>query len=197
MIKVGGRNINGVDTEIHVDVQGTFYIVVDGKQIGNGTTLENAVGVARNAINRDKTVVAVAFITKTGGERGVATGFHSRNKTIMARIAGGPSEQLEYSYQAFKPLIPEAKVTRWFEIKDRLEVLRAEQRRIEDDYGITLRAEVQDAISKAQAEGQATQQEEEAAPKPKPKAKPLATRKPPAKPREMPRPGSIRLRRKS
>jgi hypothetical protein len=79
-----------------------FFIQIEGKTIGSGNTLDAAVVEARNAINREKTKVDVQFITKTGGERGVATGFHSRNRTVMAKIAGGKGEQLDYNYRAFK-----------------------------------------------------------------------------------------------
>lgn len=149
-MRVGGRQINGMDTEVHADADGNFYIQIDGKSIGSGTTLDAAVTQARNAINRDKTTVNVEFITKTGGERGVATGFHSRNRTTMARIAGGKSEQLDYNYKAFRADIPKAKLDRWFKIQDTLNALKTEQQAIAKEYEITLRESVQQAINDAQ-----------------------------------------------
>jgi hypothetical protein len=150
-MRVGGRQINGMDTEVHADADGNFSIQIDGKSVGRGTTLEAAVTQARNAINRDKTTVNVEFITKTGGERGVATGFHSRNRTTMARIAGGKSEQLDYQYRAFSPDIPQAKLDRFFEIQTTLNTLKAEQQAIVKEYEITLREQVQQAITAAQS----------------------------------------------
>jgi hypothetical protein len=136
-MRVGGRTINGVDTEIHASPDGMFSIHIEGKSVGSATTLEGAVTVARNAINREKTKVNVPFITKSGGERGVATGFHSRNRTVMARIADGKGEQLDYNYRAFKADMPKDKLDRWFEVQTTLTNLRAEQ--------------VQQAITEAQS----------------------------------------------
>jgi hypothetical protein len=148
---VGGRNINGVDTEVHADATGMFQIKVEGKVVGSGESLNAAVTQARNAINRDKTVVNIEFVTKTGGERGVATGFHSRNRTIMAKIAGGKGEQLEYNYRAFRHDIPKAKLDRWFKIQQELTRLKDEQQQISREYEINLRDSVQHAITEAQS----------------------------------------------
>jgi hypothetical protein len=148
---VGGRSINGVDTEVHADATGMFQIKVDGKVVGSGESLNAAVTQARNTINRDKTVVNVEFVTKTGGERGVATGFHSRNRTIMAKIADGKGEQLEYNYKAFKADIPKAKLNRWFEIQTQLLAIREEQQKIIKEYEITLREVVERAVTEAQS----------------------------------------------
>jgi hypothetical protein len=150
MVKLGTRIINGVSTEVHATNDGIFQIQIDGKTIGSGETLDAAVIQARNAINRDKTTVNVEFITKTGGERGVATGFHSRNRTTMAKIAGGKGEQLDYNYSAFKPDMPQDKLDRYFEIKTAMDSLRSEQRKLEDEYSINLRESVQQAITEAQ-----------------------------------------------
>jgi|SRR4051812_47546281 hypothetical protein len=150
-MRVGGRTINGVDTEIHASPDGMFSIHIEGKSVGSATTLEGAVTVARNAINREKTKVNVPFITKSGGERGVATGFHSRNRTVMAKIADGKGEQLDYNYRAFKADMPKDKLDRYFEIATMLTNLRAEQRVIEGQYEITLREKVQQAITEAQS----------------------------------------------
>src|SRR3954465_9712828 len=135
-MRVGGKNINGVDTEVHATPDGIYQIQVEGKTIGSGETLNTAVTQARNAINRDKTTVNVEFVTKTGGEHGVATGFHSRNRTIMAKIGGGKGEQLDYNYRAFRHDIPQDKLDRWFEIQQELTKLKDEQSMILRNYEI-------------------------------------------------------------
>lgn len=150
-MRVGGRTINGVDTEVHASPDGMFYIQIEGKSIGSGTTLDTAIVQARNAINRDKTTVNVEFVTKRGGERGVATGFHSRNRTTMAKIAGGKTEQLDYNYKAFRHDIPQDKLDRWFEIQATLDKLKTEQQQIILAYEINLRESVQHAITNAQS----------------------------------------------
>lgn len=150
MVRVGSRTINGVDTEVHADAHGRFYIQIDGKSIGSGDTLDAAVIEARNAINRDKTKVEVAFITKAG-ERGIATGFHSRNRTTMAKIAGGKGEQLEYQYKCFKPDMPKATVDRSNEIEQQIRTLQAERNQIDKEWGVMLRDLVQQAITEAQS----------------------------------------------
>jgi hypothetical protein len=149
-MRVGSRKINGVDTEIQANEYGQFFIQVEGKTIGRGNTLDAAVVEARNSINREKTKVNVQFITKSGGERGVATGFHSRNRTVMAKIADGKGEQLDYNYRAFKANMPQDMLDRWFEVQTTLASLRAEQRAIEGQYEFTLREKVQQAITEAQ-----------------------------------------------
>jgi hypothetical protein len=148
-MKVGVRQINGVDTEVHADPHGMFQIQVDGKVMGSGNTLDAAITKARAEINRTKTKVEVKFITKDG-ERGVATGMHSRNRTILARIGDDKSEQLQINYQALSPDMPPAKLKRWLEIQDQLRTLQAEQRTLDNQYGIRLRERVEDAINSAQ-----------------------------------------------
>jgi hypothetical protein len=149
-MRVGSRTINGVDTEVHASPDGMFYIQIEGKSIGSGNTLDAAIVEARNSINREKIKVEVPFITKSGGERGVATGFHSRNRTVMAKIADGKGEQLDYNYRAFKANMPQDMLDRWFEVQTTLASLRAEQKSIEGQYEITLREKVQQAITEAQ-----------------------------------------------
>lgn len=149
-MRIGSRAINGVDTEVHADVHGRFYIQIDGKSIGSGDTLDAAVIEARNSINRDKTKVEVAFITRAG-EHGVATGFHSRNRTTMAKIADGKAEQLEYQYRCFKPDMPKAATDRFNEIEQQIRTLQAERNVIDKEWGVMLRDLVQQAITEAQS----------------------------------------------
>jgi hypothetical protein len=146
MPKVGHRNINGVDTEIHADANGMFQIQVDGKVMGSGNSLDAAI---TNEINRTKTKVNVEFITKDG-ERGVATGMHSRNRTIMGRIGDGGSEQIDFNITVFSPDMPPAKLKRWLAIQDQIKALRNEEGQINTQYGIRLRERVEAALNEAQ-----------------------------------------------
>ena len=150
-MNLGTREINGVETEVHADKSGRFYIQINGKSVGSGTTLDAAVAEARNTINKDKTVVNVEFVTKDGGERGVATGFHSRNRTTMAKVAGGRGQQLDYNYRAFRADIPKAKLDRYFEIQEQIRTLQAEKNGLDKEYEIMLREHVQQAITNAQS----------------------------------------------
>jgi hypothetical protein len=149
-MRIGSRTINGVDTEVHADVHGRFYIQIDGKSIGSGDTLDAAVVEARNSINRDKTKVEVAFISRAG-EHGIATGFHSRNRTTMARLSGGKSEQLEYQYKCFKADTPKTTVDRYNEIEQQIRTLTAERNGIDKEWGVMLRDLVQQGITDAQS----------------------------------------------
>lgn len=150
MPQVGVRTINGVDTEVHADAHGMFRIMLEGKALGSGNNLDTAIAQARNEINRSKTAVNVEFITKTGGEKGVATGMHSRNRTIMASIGGGKKEQLDYNYRAFSAVMPKNKLDRWFEIQAQLKALKEEASLLERGYEIRLRERVEEAINEAQ-----------------------------------------------
>jgi hypothetical protein len=148
-MRVGSRKINGVDTEIQANEYGQFFIQVEGKTIGSGNTLDAAVVEARNSINREKTKVEVKFITRDG-EPGVATGIHSRNHTVMAKIAGGRGEQLDYSYRCFNSDMPKQQVDRYIEITDQLSRLQSERSQIDNTWGMLLREAVQQAITEAQ-----------------------------------------------
>jgi hypothetical protein len=147
-MRVGSRKINGVDTEIQANEYGQFFIQVEGKTIGSGNTLDAAVVEARNSINREKTKVEVKFITRDG-EPGVATGIHSRNHTVMAKIAGGRGEQLDYSYRCFNLTCPSSKS---IAISRSLISLAAFRRAQPDrqQWGMLLREAVQQAITEAQ-----------------------------------------------
>ena len=149
MPQVGVRTINGVDTEVHADPHGTFQIVIDGKTVGSGNTLDAAITKARAEINRTKTKVEVRFITKDG-EHGVAHGMHSRNRTILAKIGDDQAEQLQIGYQALSPDMPPAKLKRWLAIQEQLKALQSEQRTLDSQYGIRLRERVEAAINEAQ-----------------------------------------------
>ena len=148
-MRVGSRTINGVDTEVHADAHGRFYIQIDGKTLGAGDKLDVAIVEARNAINREKTKVNVVFITKAG-EHGVATGFHARNRTVMAKIADGKGEQLDYNYKCFKADTPKATVDRYNEVEQQIRALQAERNLIDKEWQVTLREVVQRAIDDAQ-----------------------------------------------
>lgn len=88
MALLGTREVNGVELELHANVQGTFWLrEPDGEEMGRGDTLDQAVQQARTEINRRKVKVEVPFVTLKG-ERGIATGRHGGHGKVLARVNG-------------------------------------------------------------------------------------------------------------
>jgi len=153
MTLVSDIEVNNIALELHADKYGNWSVLErheggKSKTLGQGDTPDKAKNLARIELNKRKIKVEVHFITMNG-ESGVATGFHARNSTVLARMEGGNAEQFSSSQRVFSNRIDEDEIDRYIEIGDEIKSLQQEQRKIRDDYEIVLASEVKQAIDHA------------------------------------------------
>lgn len=142
--------IGGVQCEVHVTGEGMFEVYPKGEnatRLGYAETMERAIAQARPKIAKRKVKVEVVFFTKAG-ERGVATGFHSKNGNVMARI-DDRSVQLKYGEElkGLHPSTPREKMERMIECREQSKKLLAEARDIEYEYTFDLKDAVEAAVA--------------------------------------------------
>lgn len=147
---IGIQEINSVRYEIHANASGGWQIREekpdhDGRVIGTGSTLDAAINNARQQINREKVKIAVNFVTHDG-ERGVATGRHGRNRTILVRVNGKAEQWEGYRVNVLRPDIPKDDIDRLLELDERIGKLQAEKREIVQEWKFDLDKAVDEAI---------------------------------------------------
>lgn len=151
-MRIGNRNIGGVDCELHAETKhGRWSVVLDETQIGTGDTLDKAVDQARVALRKTKVSVSVPFIT-FDGESGVATGLHAKNGSVLARIGNGKSEQLIGVVRMLSADTPVEKVERLAELRQQVKAANSEIQTITSEHGIELTRVVREAVTNAAKE---------------------------------------------
>lgn len=135
MALVGTREINNRECEMHADQYGRWHIKLDGKSIGHHEeSLDKAVAAARQSIKKMQVKVEVPFIS-LAGVKGVATGFHTRNGSILVRMDGDDNSPLDRNVIAFKPDTPQDVVDRYWENEKEQQALKTESRKILEEHG--------------------------------------------------------------
>jgi hypothetical protein len=148
---LGTKEILGTEVEVHADKYGTFRINDGDKVIGSGDTLDAAVTKARQELNKRKVKVEVHFMTRDG-KRGVATGFHGRNHTVLTRV-GGEAQAFEptSARRMFPPDMPKAKIQRYLTLKEQEKQIRADINAIDREFEFDLWSATTKAIDAAVA----------------------------------------------
>lgn len=149
MSLLGTKTVLGTEVEIHADQYGTFRINLDDRTIGSGDTLDQAMTKARQELNKRKVKVEVHFMTRDG-KRGIATGFHGRNRTVLTRV-GGEAQAYESTTarRMFPPDMPKAKIQRYLTLKEQERTIRTEVNGIEREFDFDLYTATQKAIDAA------------------------------------------------
>jgi len=149
MTMVGTKNILNVDVEIHVDKYGTFSLREDDKVLGSGDTLDAATAKARQELNKRKVRVEVPFLTRAG-EKGVATGFHARNRTVLTRVEGeAHAFETMTARRMFPPDMPKDKLQRYLTLQEQQSTIKREINQIEREFEYDLYGAVAKAIDAA------------------------------------------------
>ena len=162
MVEVGLKEILGNTYEIHADSYGRWYIVTPlaenaeederprNRVIGQGETLDAAVTAARVELNKRKVKVEVPFLTRAG-EKGVAIGFHARNKTVLIRLEPNQPGALDQSTarRCFPTDMPKAKLQRYITLTTQMREMRNETNAIEREFEFDLYRATQKAIDAA------------------------------------------------
>lgn len=158
MPKVGIREINNVQVEIHASPSGGWTIMQPAENeeeramaLGSGDTLDKAVTAARNEIKRRQIKVAVPFKTREG-KRGVASGRHARSRDKILTEVQGEKIHIGYRETVFKPDMPKEEIEHLNELGDEEAKLRAEQREIIKKWSFDLGKAVDTAINEASEE---------------------------------------------
>jgi hypothetical protein len=153
---VGTKDILGETFEIHASPYGQWQIIRpaetddDRPEIigGSDTSLDAAVTIARNTLNKQRVTVEVNFIDKLG-KPGVATKIHGRTKKIMASV-GGRSVQLDSYSEVFKPDIPFDVLRDYLADGETMVELGKKRKKVERDWGMklgdTMRTAIQHAV---------------------------------------------------
>jgi len=148
---LGTKEILGTEVEVHADKYGTFRINDGDKVIGSGDTLDAAVTKARQELNKRKVKVEVHFKTRAG-ENGVATGFHGRNHTVLARVDGeAHAFEPSSARRMFPADMPKAKLQRYLTLQEQQSTLKREINEIEREFEFDLWSAVTRAIDAAVA----------------------------------------------
>jgi len=145
------RSINNVECEIHADVSGNWQVYEKreneddslGRPIGRGDTLDKAVSAARIELNKRKVRVSVPFFNLKG-ERGVAHGFHARNRTILTDLG-----QFDTRTTVFTPDIPIGDLNKITELERKINEMSRQKRDLIGKYSMNLDNAVRDAIEAA------------------------------------------------
>lgn len=113
---IGDKEILGQTFEVHTDVSGGMFRIVEpaveGEEgsraitLGNSQTLAGAIAEARTELNKRKVTVAIEFKTPKG-ERAVATTLHGRSGKVMATVNDSRREQFDVHAKVFKSDTPQ------------------------------------------------------------------------------------------
>jgi hypothetical protein len=160
MALVGTKEISGTEYEIHASREGAWTIkepdftdaegkLVKSSVIGYGDTLDKAVQHVRQTLSRRSVKVNVPFLDEEGNEL-VATGIHSRNKTLLYRDKRGKSQNgSQYRHNGFKPETPQKDLADYRAIKDDIAELTAIIRDIEKQWQFDVLDAVKVAVNEA------------------------------------------------
>lgn len=145
-------NIAGTDVEIHVGTNGHFTIKTPGDNsvtLGDGDTIEQAMGKARVTLAKRKVRVSVLFRTLVG-EHGEATGLHAGTGRVLARI-DGEAMQMDYTSlgKALRADTPPEKIDRYLALNEQIQRAQTEQRAIQREHHLDLDKAVKDAVAAA------------------------------------------------
>lgn len=136
--------IGDLAVEIHVNPSTGYFQVktaADGESIGHADTMDKAIAQARQKASQRKVRVSIPFITKAG-ERGEATGIHSKNRTTLVRIEGEAQQLDGRQAKVFPADMPPEKLNRFMELDQEIRKLTSESRAIETEYTFDLASQV-------------------------------------------------------
>lgn len=151
-MKIGTREVSGVELELHADARtGRWSLERDGKKVGYGETLDQAVAVAAAALRKERKKVSVPFVTKAG-ERGIAYGLHAGTRNVMVDLGGRKEQFAGIEGSVLRGDTPDNVIARMVEIQQTQRTLQQEARGIERDWSMNLRAAVEQAFEQAQRE---------------------------------------------
>lgn len=166
MSLVGKDELMGTEVEIHASGRdGTWRILVPSgseeerpEQIGQGNTLEKAKAQARSWFNKRKVKVEVRFHSPTTGEAGVATGLHTRNRSVLVRYDNGDTEQVAFHQVVLRGDADPKRIEEMMLKRQQAQMLRREADKIEIEFKLsgTLGAHVERAIEAKLAEREAS-----------------------------------------
>lgn len=154
---VSNEVISGVDVEVHADGRaGSWFIQgQNGARLGWGDTKDKAMAQARTKIAKTKTRVKVEFVTAKG-ERGVATGLHASNGSVLAKIDGLSVQLSSYGErEVLSSDVPAEKVARMIELREKAHAAEREAAAIQQEYKIDILKAVTAAIAEVQAAAEA------------------------------------------
>lgn len=151
-------NISGTQIEVSVNTYGQFSISLsaNGTTIAYGDMMEQVYQKARAYIAKRKVKVSIPFRTSVG-EHGVATGIHSSNGSVLAKIDGVALQMNGRGNNSvvLKADTPEEDIARLIKITEIVRNLTAEEKRIEFRNSLNLKSAVDKAIEEAIAANEA------------------------------------------
>lgn len=153
MALVGTREINNVKVEIHASPHGNWSILMpadeegrQGRALGShATSLDAAINLARQEINRRKTKVSVPFKTREG-KAGIAHSRHARSTDKILANVGDKKEQIGWRELVFQAETPQDVFTHLDEIEAEQNKLRTEFKDLVKKWSFDLNAALDVAI---------------------------------------------------
>lgn len=118
--------------------------------LGSGREYDKAIASARSRLSKERVKLNIPFITKKG-EKGIATGIHQRNRTVLCKI-DGQAEALSYGTKVFKADIPDVEIKQVQDLQERIDKARRELKLLDDEYEFNLHETVTRAVEEAATE---------------------------------------------
>jgi len=153
-MKIGQVEILDHHYELHATDGGRFVIYNEGEGelheriLGSGETLDAAREEAKRNIRKNRVKLQVRFITR-GGEHGVVTGVHARNRTLLVRLDDQPHQiprhRLEHE---LRPDIPQEALDRILAIGEEMSKLTEERMELFREHTFNVAAEVDRQLGK-------------------------------------------------
>jgi hypothetical protein len=159
-IRVHDLDVRGRAVEVTVDDHGRFHSTVDGKGYW-ASTREELYQALMKGTKRATIKVEVPFEQMFGGgevvKRGVVTGIHAGNNSLLIRWEDGRTEQSGSGmYDVLRPLSDEERAA-WQQLARVRREAAAALGAFEHERHINLRIGVRDAIEKATDEAMAAE----------------------------------------
>lgn len=148
-MKLKDETISGFEVEVNITHYGQFQVDYNGTTIGHGDTLDQALNQARTRIAKMKVRVSVPFITHAG-EKGVGTGVHASNHSVLVRIGANASQH--DGSQVLRADTPQVIIDELTSNVNEIARLGRRNRSIKDEYNFRLKEEVNAAVEAARHE---------------------------------------------